>query len=144
MRLATARESRNIMVINYGVNKKHLTNHDYSDNRETQRPPVEPHAGLKMVQVLQSLVCICGQPPHFYQFQELKSTCMKKHHTYKYASGTETRIGNHILHFEGSLYAKKVCPVGFTAVFNAKMDVDLNFEKKCKFFDHYVSNDNSQ
>ena len=40
----------------------HLTNHDYFDliREKTEDPQIEPHEGIKMEQVLVSLVYICG------------------------------------------------------------------------------------
>ena len=39
----------------------HLTNHGYFDyGKNPKTPQIQPHAGIKMAQVLRSLVYICG------------------------------------------------------------------------------------
>ena len=38
----------------------HLLKHSYFDYGKTQDPQIEPHAGIKMPQVLGSVVYICG------------------------------------------------------------------------------------
>ena len=40
------------------------------------------------------------------------------------------------LQIEGTLYAQKVCPVGFLAIFDSKFDqLNAQIKKKCEFCD---------